>query len=354
MQPVSLFVRMKPGKGNDPDNGSSVPNLLELPDRKRGLSINGEIVPERDLDCINIHDFAVFEKEQDLIPEFRVSIKSRSSASSDGRSSIVGSPGDEGGRGFLLASATPQMDETKVARTPSFKRIAQQVRMVEKVLLRWPCRPRSRHHSSSSEDFCEDDVETNNNEAEAMKERKAEADVLSADTAVSHLSTQGIHVDCLDDNAETNSGSLSPPKAAEVKDLYDRSDLSASRGVSPDENNSNNAQPVRDINLNEDKTAVRQSAESASASEPPASRVVCSSDTSVSQSGPPQKVENSRVVENSQVQPPPPSKPECCDRGGVVHDVTSPTGPHAAQVKVPAAKEGESQQEARSCPCVLL
>lgn len=350
---------MKPGKGNDLDIDSSVSDLFELPERKRGLSINGEIVPERDLDCINIHDFAVFEKEQDLIPEFRVSIKSRSSASSDGLSPNVVSSGDEGGKGFRLAGASPQTGETKVTRTPSFKHIAQQVRMVEKVLLRWPCRPRSRHHSSSSEDLCEDDLETNNNEAEVMRENNAAPDVLLMDTVVFQLSTQGIHVDSLADDTEVNSGSLSPPEAAEVKGISDRVDSTPDKDLSPDQNSSSEAQSVRDINLNKDKNAVGQTTESKSTPESPANKVMRSNDVPVSQSDPSQNVpakplENSRVVENSQAQPPPPSKPECCDRDGVVHDVASLTGPHAAQVKVPAAKEGESPQEARSCPCVPL
>ena len=360
---------MKPGKGNDPVSDYSPPSLLDPPARKRGLSINGEVVPERDLDCINIHDFAVFEKEQDLIPEFRVTIKSRSSASSEGPSPTAAWPGGHGegegegegggGSGFLVAG-----EGAPVARTPSFKRIAQRVRMVERVLLRWPCRPRTRHHSSSSEDFNQDDdLETNNNnnnnnnQAGAGKASTAQPDALSLDTSVSRLSTQDVHIASLEGDAEeeTNSCSAAHPQAVEAKNTSDGADPSADKDVFFDQNSSNNAQSVRDINLNEDKNAVARTSEPTSSPEALAGKARRDDgDAPVSPSDPPQQVqEGSKVVSKSPVSPPPPSGPECCDRGGVVHDV-SPTSPPAAALKAPAPKEGRSQREARWCPCALL
>ena len=323
---------MKPGKGKDRTEQSDtfVANFLDLPARKRGLSINGEIVPERDLDMVNIHDFAIFEKEQELIPEFRVSIKSRSSASSDGCSPIVDSIGAEGKKGFPLVSATPAAEDHKVTRTPSFKLIAHQVRMVEKVLLRWPCRPRSRHHSSSSEDYFEDEAETNTNREVATTGRNvSEPDVLSVDTAVSQLSAQTDHCDIANDHSP-------PSKADEVEDSQ--------------QDHSQNAQSTIDINLNEDKVSVMPNTNS---QESASSKLLDRNETD-NQATPASKTavsESSKVVETSQVQLIPSTKSECCDHGAVVHDAGSPTEPQAAQGK--ASSGGKEGERRRWCPCVI-
>ena len=80
---------------------------------------------------MNIHDYATFEKEEQLIPEFRTSIKSK--------------------------TGRPQLEDGGLKRKSSFKDVARQVISMESVLLKWPRRPRSRHHSSSSEDIAEDE-----------------------------------------------------------------------------------------------------------------------------------------------------------------------------------------------------
>ncbi|KAK7488701.1 hypothetical protein BaRGS_00019998 [Batillaria attramentaria] len=309
-KPVSLYLRLKPGKGNPLDD--SFVSVVDLPARKRGLSINGERVPERDLDCINIHDFAVFEKEQELIPEFRVSIKSRSSGSSEGQSPI-GPVGGEG-EGEALVPPPP-----KVARTPSFKRIAQQVRVVERVLLRWPRRPRSRHHSSSSEDYCDaDDEANNNNSSEALKKGGGDADVLSVDTVTSQLSAEDIHI-------ETNE------KLSDLKD--DQTGDEKRIG----------AQPIRDVHLNSKEVSPSSVKTHANQQE---KTKISSGQT------------ESQTLTDSQVGPLPP-KPECCDSADVVHDAPSMAGAPAPQVKraeVAAAAPAPQSKcaQASTCPCVVL
>lgn len=123
MQPVCLFACLKPGKGN---------TEMDIPifPRKRSLSINGESILSPDLLKMNIHNFAHFENPEKLVPGFFESIKKRSR-----------------GEG--------------IGKTPSFQNVATQVLAMEKVLLRWPKRPRARHHSSSSEDGLDtDDVDS--------------------------------------------------------------------------------------------------------------------------------------------------------------------------------------------------
>lgn len=189
MQPVCLFLRMRPGKGNLTDQLES--NVHKGIARIRGLSINGEFVPDPDIEAINIHDFAVFEKEHDLIPEFRASIKSRSSVSSGGGQSPVKLDSHHlgwEGEGFTLC----QPAEAAFERNRSFQQIAQQVRVVERVLLRWPGRPRNRHHSSSSEDFCEDNLDTNENCTEVVNAQSSDS-YAPVDTVFTDISAQGSH-----------------------------------------------------------------------------------------------------------------------------------------------------------------
>lgn len=183
---------MKPGKGNSqqqkqPLSDSSTTKPQSNHDRKRTLSINGELINDVDfgyenvdLTAINIHDYAVFEKEHDLIPEFRQSIKNRKTS--------------EKVRDFqrsdhLTDSSTSEL----LTKNISFQEVAKQVRTIERVLLKWPRRPLNRHHSSSSEDFpseeCEDvnitdiqcenvdkEFETSDYASENVDEREMEKD----------------------------------------------------------------------------------------------------------------------------------------------------------------------------------
>ncbi|KAL8563985.1 hypothetical protein ACOMHN_025316 [Nucella lapillus] len=413
-KPVSLFVRMRPGKGNDlsaptttttsttsttspstspsPSRESFVSHILDLSARRRGLSINGEAVPERELESVNIHDFAIFEKEQELIPEFRVSIKSRSSVSSEGLSPTGGvSPRDEigkGGVGWLGLGLTGQAGEgggvlgggSKMSRTPSFKRVAHQVMMVERVLLRWPCRPRGRHHSSSSEDYCcgedgEDSTTTtttntttnNNNHNHHHRGQvgkgggggvKPELDPGSPVFLPSTPPSSG------PPNGSPFAAISSSCKTSEWKDS-DRTNASLSPVANLHNNNNSSscsaASPSRDVNLNEKKTAAPNTSDRREGEGGQSFVVGVGS-------------ENSKVVDRGRQAPPPTplaavSQPECCaDSGGVV--VAHERGPRpaggkaAAAVAVATAAEtkdgkGKGQEEGggerqSTCPCVLL
>ncbi|GFN75433.1 type i inositol-1,4,5-trisphosphate 5-phosphatase [Plakobranchus ocellatus] len=189
-KPVYLFVLMKPGKGNPPaqlererdivvepglqqlhmddvveaktiplpDSRSLTPESPSEYRRPRTLSINGEMVAGLalslgsdaddsqgvDWSLVNIHDYATFEQEKYLIPEFRNSIKKL-----------------EGGEEQTTSSTSNLLEPEKpgMRRKRSFKEMASKVRTMEKVLRRWPGRPRSRHHSSSSEDFSQSESE---------------------------------------------------------------------------------------------------------------------------------------------------------------------------------------------------
>ncbi|XP_060559157.1 inositol polyphosphate-5-phosphatase A-like [Ruditapes philippinarum] len=143
-KPVYLLLRLKKGKGKQTpvfDTQTSVERRKMLAHK---ISINGETV---DLahDQINIHDFAEFEKTDQLIPEFRFSIKSKSSTS------------------MIRQQRLPEVEDDGVfqdeapKKTKSFQDIARQVYLMENALSKWPRRPKSRHHSSSSEDLAEDD-----------------------------------------------------------------------------------------------------------------------------------------------------------------------------------------------------
>ena len=134
IQPVYLNLLLKKGKGKD----IAIEPQTSKRQRKRlstSISINGEVVNTENED-VNIHDYATFEKEEQLVPEFRVSIKSKT------------------GRSISREDAI----DHRLERKSSFKNVAKQVISMESVLLKWPRRPRSRHHSSSSEDIAEDEV----------------------------------------------------------------------------------------------------------------------------------------------------------------------------------------------------
>lgn len=132
-KPVYLSLLLKKGKGKDlefqPQSSKKLRERLST-----SLSINGEII-DMDNEVVNIHDYATFEKEEQLIPEFRVSIKSKHKRSISREDAVGG----------------------ELKRKSSFKNVAKQVVSMESVLLKWPRRPRTRHHSSSSEDVAEDE-----------------------------------------------------------------------------------------------------------------------------------------------------------------------------------------------------
>lgn len=133
-KPVYLSILLKKGKGNNfeiqPQSSKKLRNKLSS-----SISVNGERV-DTEHEEVNIHDYATFEKEEQLIPEFRISIKSR--------------------RGSTL-SREKSVEDDGLTRKSSFKDVARQVVSMENVLKKWPRRPRSRHHSSSSEDIAEDE-----------------------------------------------------------------------------------------------------------------------------------------------------------------------------------------------------
>lgn len=156
MQPVYLLLRLKKGKGNETpayDTQSSVERRKKLAYK---ISINGNTIDFLH-QHINIHDFAEFEKTEQLIPEFRLSIKSKTPHPLV-RQAKLSEEGDDSSK-----------------KTDSFRDVARQVFLMENALARWPRRPRSRHHSSSSEDLVED-------------ESGVEADDISVHTDVSELS----------------------------------------------------------------------------------------------------------------------------------------------------------------------
>ena len=144
MQPVFLSILMKKGKGKAPlvESQSSY-ERRKLFSQK--ISINGETLDWKE-EHVNIHDFAQFEKEEQLMPEFRLSIKSRTAQLARQSSLNLSDAEEKPGPPKLLKK-----------KTTSFPDIARQVALMENVLLRWPRRPRTRHHSSSSEDCVDDD-----------------------------------------------------------------------------------------------------------------------------------------------------------------------------------------------------
>lgn len=152
-----LFFHLKKSQGNLEDSVVSSQSPLPL---AKSLSINGNIIDPIDLEDINIHDFAQFESEQGLSPEFKKSIRKR-------------------GSGIELTR--PNGD-----RKMSFVEAAKHVQKVRSVLRQWPKRPRSRHHSSSSEDMIDsdsDEIKSNDNNNIAGSE-----DCLSENTTVSDVS----------------------------------------------------------------------------------------------------------------------------------------------------------------------
>lgn len=94
------------------------------------------------LDNVSIHDYATFEQEHLLPPDFLTSIRHKclnTSAESNSASS-------------------ENNNSSPLKKKKSFLECAQQVRKYEGVLLRWP--KRTRHHSSSSEESVERMIST--------------------------------------------------------------------------------------------------------------------------------------------------------------------------------------------------
>lgn len=157
-QPVYLFIHIKPGKGNlgkklSVESTRSFGLSLSESPRTRTLSINGEPVKlvslnstKVDLSEVNIHDYAIFEKEKDLLPEFRESIKNKKLEERELKENNNNAQND----------SPKTRQKANVRRNTSFQEVARKVRQIEKVLIKWPRRSRQRHHSSSSEDFVSD------------------------------------------------------------------------------------------------------------------------------------------------------------------------------------------------------
>ena len=125
-----LFIKNGTGK-------PSLPSPTRI-SRRNTLSVNGEDMSDIEIDQVNIHDYAIFEREQELEPDFRVSIRSRSYPENH----------------YPKNGSSPNLVEKPRV---SFHDIAKQVISVESVLMRWP--RSTRHHSSSSEDDTETSVE---------------------------------------------------------------------------------------------------------------------------------------------------------------------------------------------------
>ncbi|KAK3094842.1 hypothetical protein FSP39_006936 [Pinctada imbricata] len=165
-KPVYLFLHLKRSQGN-----SSVPSSPVDPSKsplRNSLSINGEVMDSSNIDSINIHDFAVFEEETALLPEFKNSVRLKQRPSNTQQN--------------LHVNTKPTVE-----RKASFQEIASKVLSMEKVLMRWPkskLRPRDRHHSSSSED----DLHTDTDSKESMSNIDGKLDNASTHTSQSEIS----------------------------------------------------------------------------------------------------------------------------------------------------------------------
>lgn len=226
---------MKPGKGNSEQQKQSLPDSstttpLSPLDRKRTLSINGELIEsvdfsiaDVDLTTINIHDYAVFEKEHVLIPEFRQSIKNRKQS-------------DKAGEKSGESQLTPS--QPTVTRTRSFQEVAKQVRTMEMVLLQWLKRPSSRHHSSSSEDFALEESENASVSSAPAVSSDRETGVVS-DHAFEKVASSDVFET---NNNNTNSLLLNASNShveiqgdASIRESAVKSDVSMGLGVGLDE-----------------------------------------------------------------------------------------------------------------------
>ncbi|WAR21834.1 I5P1-like protein [Mya arenaria] len=147
-KPVYLLLWLRKGKGNQQAPFDTQTSFERRKKLSKKISINGETI-DFQKGKINIHDYANFEKSEELIPEFRLSIKTKEGSSLKRQHNISGD------------SAENSRDAQGVTKKPSFHEIAQRVLLMESALMKWPNRPRTRHHSSSSEDLMDSDEETN-------------------------------------------------------------------------------------------------------------------------------------------------------------------------------------------------
>ncbi|WAR21819.1 I5P1-like protein [Mya arenaria] len=148
VNPVYLLLWLRKGKGNQQAPFDTQTSFERRKKLSKKISINGETI-DFQKGKINIHDYANFEKSEELIPEFRLSIKTKQGSSLKRQHNISGD------------SAENSRDAQGVTKKPSFHEIAQRVLLMESALMKWPNRPRTRHHSSSSEDLMDSDEETN-------------------------------------------------------------------------------------------------------------------------------------------------------------------------------------------------
>lgn len=185
LQPVYLLLRLKKGKGKQVppfDTQSSVERRKQLTHK---ISINGETFDIQH-DDINIHDFAQFNNTEELDPEFRYSIKSRSSGYLIRQARCESEEDDDA----FTAADDESSREGAPKKARSFQDIARQVCLMENALLRWPRPNRTRHHSSSSEDNITDN--------------EVDADTASVHTDVSEISgTENIEV-CMKEASSTH------------------------------------------------------------------------------------------------------------------------------------------------------
>ena len=146
LQPIYLNLMMRHGSplscsGNTspitptPSTSDEIPTHKPL---KKVISINGEEVDSSDMESINIHDFAQFEREQHITNEFFSTIKRRSESSEQD-----------------LNSPTRK----SVHRQRSFKDVARDVIKLDQVLKAF----KHYAHRSDSEVSDDDDVIDNDN-----------------------------------------------------------------------------------------------------------------------------------------------------------------------------------------------
>lgn len=171
-----LLLQLKKGKGNTTPAYDTQTSVERRKLFAHKISINGETV-EYLHDDVNIHDYAEFEKAEQLIPEFRFSIKSKATSQLKRQDSCDVDRRSEGGGAGSSSDGQP-----KKAR--SFQDIARQVCLIEQALLKWPRRPRTRHHSSSSEDLVDTDRETDID----TDLDNVDADAASVQTDISNIS----------------------------------------------------------------------------------------------------------------------------------------------------------------------
>ena len=149
LQPVYLLLRLKKGKGNETPSYDSQTSVERRKILAHKISINGETVDYAQ-DELNIHDYAEFERSDELIPEFRLSIKSKGPPPKLTRQK---QSLDEGTGVSGENEANTSASAVSPKKTRSFQNIARQVCLMEHALKMGPGRNHKKRHSSSSEDL---------------------------------------------------------------------------------------------------------------------------------------------------------------------------------------------------------